>query len=341
MMNRFATHEVTDKETWEQFVLRRPEANFLQSWNWGVFHERLGKKVWRIGIFAGTQQIGGALCVREEAKRGTYLTIAGGPLVDWTDQGLLIEFFYALAALARKHHCQFIRLRPQVIDTPALREMVRQLGLRESPMHLTADLTLQLDLTKTEDQLLTEMRKNTRYDIRRAEREGVAVRTSTDPDDVKSFYETQLALAKKHDFVPFSFAFLDQQFRTFVADNQAVLFHAYKEKELLASAFIIFYHGEAVYHYGISTPANDRLPGAYACQWAAIRWAKSHGGLRYNFWGVAPTDKPDHRFAGVSLFKRGFGGEEVQYLPAHDLPVSWKYGVTRFFETVRKKRRKL
>src|SRR5579859_1755238 len=119
MMNRFATHEITDKETWEQFVMNRPEANFLQSWNWGVFHERLGKKVWRIRIFAGTQQIGGALCVREEAKRGTYLTIAGGPLVDWTDQGLLIEFFYALAALARQHHCQFIRLRPQAKDTPA------------------------------------------------------------------------------------------------------------------------------------------------------------------------------------------------------------------------------
>src|SRR5258708_39942860 len=116
MMNRFATHEVTDKETWEQFVLRRPEANFLQSWNWGVFHERLGKKVWRMGIFAGTQQIGGALCVREEAKRGTYLTIAGGTLVDWADQGLLIERVYGLAALARKHQFQFILCRPQDID---------------------------------------------------------------------------------------------------------------------------------------------------------------------------------------------------------------------------------
>src|SRR5258708_2538933 len=128
-------------------------------------------------------------------------------------------------------------------------------------------------------------------------------------------HRQQLALANKHGFVPFSYDFLHKQFETFVADDHVLLFHAYKNEQLLASAFIIFYHREAVYHYGISTPENDRLPGSYACQWAAIKWAKEQGGKKYNFWGIAPEDKPDHRFAGVTLFKKGFGGSEVQYLP--------------------------
>lgn len=332
---------ITDKSEWEAFVLSRAEANFLQSWNWGIFHEKLGKKTFKIGLIHEEKIVAGALCVREQAKRGTYLTVAGGPLLDWHNASQREELFAALKNLAKQEQCDFIRIRPQEVDSPELRKIVEEIGFQESPMHVTADLTLQLDLTKTEEELLAGFRKNTRYDVRRAEKEGIEVRTSQDPAEIQQFYDYQLDLAKKHHFVPFSYEFLHEQFATFVSDNQAMLFHSYKGDELLASAFIIFYHQEAVYHYGISTPANDRLPGSYACQWAAIKWAKAQGGLKYNFWGIAPLDRPDHRFAGVSLFKRGFGGEEIQYLPAQDLPVSWKYGVTKSFETIRKKLRKL
>jgi len=346
-MPSYSLQIITDKTVWENYLSSRPEANFLQSWNWGVFQQKLGKQVWYCGFFAGEEncnqtQVAAALCIKEKAKRGTYLTIAGGPLTDWHNEALLQFIFSQIRSLAQTEKCLFVRLRPQEIDTPELRATVKKLGLAEAPMHLTADLTLQLDLTKPLETLLIEMRKNTRYEVKSAAKENIVVKTSTNPDDIRPFYEQQLAVARKHHFVPFSFRFLDEQFRTFVADSQVILFHAYKQTgELLASAFIIFYHGEAVYHYGVSTPANERQPGSYACQWAAIQWAKEHGGLKYNFWGIAPQDKPDHRFAGVSLFKRGFGGTEVQYLPAHDLAVGWSYQMVRQFELLRKKLRKL
>jgi len=337
----FSTHQIESKELWESFLAARPEANFLQSWNWGEFHQKLGKKVFRVGLFENENQVGAALTVKEVAKRGKYLTVAGGPVLPWENHQAVSVMFTALKTLANQEGCQFIRFRPQEIDTPSLRTMVKNLGGMESPMHLTADLTLQLDLKKTEDELLAEMRKNTRYEVRRAEKVEIRVEHSTDPAQIKAFYDQQLYLAKKHHFVPFSYDFLYQQFVTFAQDHQVTMFHAYLEQQVLASAFIIFYHGEAVYHYGISTPENDRLPGSYACQWAAIRWAKAQGGAKYNFWGVAPHDQPTHRFAGVSLFKRGFGGTEVQYLPAQDIPVTASYHLVRGFEFMRKKLRKL
>ncbi len=336
-----AIRMINDKNIWEEFVLSRPEANFLQSWNWGVFHAQLGKKVFYLALTEEEKIVAVALCVKEQAKRGTYITIAGGPLLDWQNEKIVKTFFDEIKKLAQRERCLFVRIRPQVTDSPIIRSVAQKIGLQESPMHVTADLTLQLDLTKSEDEILAAMRKNTRYDVRRAEKEHIIVKISEDPSDIKPFYETQLQLAKKHGFVPFDYTFLHEQFTTFVSDHQAVLFHAYKDEKLLASAFIIFYNKEAVYHYGISTPENEKLPGAYACQWAAIRWAKEHGGRKYNFWGIAPADQQDHRFAGVSLFKRGFGGEEVQYLPAHDLPIHWRYAFTRAFEVMRKKSRKL
>jgi lipid II:glycine glycyltransferase (peptidoglycan interpeptide bridge formation enzyme) len=117
--------------------------------------------------------------------------------------------------------------------------------------------------------------------------------------------------------------------------------NSYQDDKLLASAFVIFYNHEAVYHYGVSTPDNDDWPGSYATQWAAIQEGKKRDCHVYNFWGIAPEDQPDHRFAGVSLFKRGFGGQEVPYLPAHDLGVTPFYWLTRGFELIRKKVRGL
>jgi len=335
------TKLVETEAAWESFLAQRSEANFLQSWKWSEFHQKLGKKTFAVGLFDDDLQLGAALSVKEEAKRGKYLTVAGGPLLDWQNAEHLQVMFDALRELAKQEGCQFIRIRPQEIDSLELRQTVKQFGLQESPMHLTADLTLQLDLTKSEEEILADMRKNTRYEVRRVEKVGVEVRQSEDPAEIQVFYDQQLEVAKRHNFVPFSYQFLHEQFTTFAQDGQARLFHSYHEGKLLATAFILFYHQEAVYHYGVSTADNDRLPGSYACQWEAIKWAKAQGGLRYNFWGIAPQDQTTHRFAGVSVFKRGFGGQEVQYLPAHDLPISAGYQMVRSFEFLRKKMRKL
>jgi lipid II:glycine glycyltransferase (peptidoglycan interpeptide bridge formation enzyme) len=113
-------------------------------------------------------------------------------------------------------------------------------------------------------------------------------------------------------------------------------------EELLAQAMIIFYGKEAVYHYGASTPLARKYPGAYLIQWAAIKEAKRRGCERYNFWGVAPEDQKDHRFAKLSVFKRGFGGKDFAYLRAHDLIIDkMRYKINVMIEKQRKKRRKV
>jgi lipid II:glycine glycyltransferase (peptidoglycan interpeptide bridge formation enzyme) len=349
-----------NKVEWESSIHKFPEANFLQSWNWGHFQENIGRRVTRIALFDDSENgylqstsnfddltnksdnvLAMAQLVLEPAKRGAYIAVAGGPLMDWHNDLLAEKLFEVIKQVARQQGAVFIRFRPQEENSIELRQKVLKLGARLAQMHLTADLTLQLDLTMSEDDLLAQMRKNTRSSIRKAEREGITVEISNDPGDIKEFYQHQLFLAEKHGFVPFSYEYLDEQFRAFVVDDQALLFHAYKNNKLLASSFNIFYNKEAVYHYGISTPDNLKLPGSYACQWEAIKEAKKRECKKYNFWGIAPADAVDHRFAGVTLFKTGFGGEQVEYLHAHDLPLGWQYNFVNLFEFFRKKIRRL
>ena len=74
----------------------------------------------------------------------------------------------------------------------------------------------------------------------------------------------------------------------------------------------------------------------------AMRDARQRGIGRYNFWGIVDEDDTKHRFYGVSVFKRGFGVDELRYTPAHDLvlrPVS--YLKTWLIETLRRRLRKV
>lgn len=349
MLKKILIERVDNLLLWEKYLDYFPEANFLQSSNWKTFQEKLKKKTWALRLYSSSDQriktsLALALVVAEKAKRANYLTIAAGPLLDWhgeNSKAIVLALIKELKMIAKKEKASFVRIRPQVLSSPDLLKFFSQLGFQRSPMHLTADLTLQLDLSLDEETLLAQMRKNTRYEIRRADKLAIVTRLSQDPSELQAFYQTQLDLAKRQNFVPFSYQFLSQQFLTFVKDNQAVLIHSYLKNQLLASAFVIFYRHEAVYHYGVSTLTNAKLPGSYACQWAAIREAKRRNLSTYNFWGISPSEETNHRFAGVSLFKRGFGGQEVSYLSAHDYPFSAKYYLVKGFEWLRKKNRKL
>lgn len=336
---------ITDRVQWEAFKSARPEANFLQSWEWGEFHQARGCIVERIGFFRSNKLIGIVSYVIESARRATYMAVAGGPIIDWVpspDREVVTYVFQTLRAQAKHHGCSFIRMRSQVVDAPEVRRLCAELGFRPSPMHLTADLTSQLDLAPEPDELLAKMRKSTRYEIRKAQKMGVTIELSTNPDDVDEFYEVQLQTAKRQRFVPFSRAFLKKQFVAFAQSDKVLLYKSYYEGTLLALAFVIFDAAEGVYHYGASTEDGRRAPGAYLIQWEAICEARRRGCLRYNFWGVTPEGVTDKRFSSISLFKRGFGGEDVAYLPAQDMIISpLPYFINYLIERIRHYRRKL
>lgn len=341
-MAEISIKNIIDKDTWEKFILSKNEANFLQSWNWGEFHKNLGNAIYRSGFYDNGNLLGIMLSVVETAKRGKYLTVGAGPIIDWGNQELVKSFLEEIKKIAKETGCVFVRVRPQLASNDSSKNIFKKLGFVNAPMHLHAELTSQLDIEKPEEELLANMRKTTRYEIKKAISLGIQIEASENPQKIKKFYELQMETAKRQKFVPFSFNFLHKQFEVFSKNNEALLYSAFYKNKLLAQAFIIFQKKEAVYHYGASTDEGRHYPGAYLIQWEAIKEAKRRGLTRYNFWGVAPTDNPNHRFAGLSLFKRGFGGVDVQYLHAQDLIINKpRYFINYLIELLRKKIRRV
>ncbi len=334
------SQNIQDKKVWEEFLAKHREANFLQSWYWGEFHKNLGHTIIRTGFYEGNKLSGVMLAIVEKAKRANYLTVPAGPIINWDSKKETVAFKSAVENIAQENNCSFIRVRPQLGKSASSIELFKKLGFRNAPMHLHAQLTNQLDITKSEEELLANMRKATRYEIKKAQKTGIEIKESVNEKDIKKFYDLQVQTSKRQGFVPFSYKFLSEQFNVFARSGNAILYSAYLNKKLLAQAFIIFYGDEAVYHYGASTEEGRKFPGSYLIQWNAILEAKKRGIKTYNFWGVA--NDTHHRFYNLSVFKRGFGGEDYEYLGAQDLVINWpKYFINFFIEHTRKRLRKV
>ena len=322
---------------WAEIVKKYPEANLLQSPEYGKSCEKLGAKV----IVDDFDGVGYAQMIVRDAKRGRYLEIPCGPLLDWTDKNAVKTIINKISEIAKKERCVFVRIRPQLISTTENISLLKKLGFKKSPMHLAAENTVLIDLTKTEEELLAGMRRQTRYDVRRAEKMGIKITKSDDEDVFRDFHKVQLDTAKRQGFVPPSLKALLAEREAFMP-NIAIYAATTDKDELIAYGMIIGSGEEADYYEAASTSLNRKLPGAYALLWKAILDAKTNGYKRFNLWGIAPKDQPNHRYAGVTTFKTGFGGAITEYVPAHDLVIS-RVGYLKdlVVEKTRKKRRHL
>lgn len=322
---------------WKEVVKKYPEANFLQSPSYKKMNEILGNKV--IQEHFGGQ--GHAVMVVRNAKRGKYLEVPCGPLTDWHDVKKIQGIISKIQEIAKTEKCVFVRIRPQLVKTTENLALLQSLGLKKSPMHLAAEHTVMINLGKSKEDLLADMRRQTRYEVRRADKLGIRVENGNSEEIFKEFHKIQVETAKRQNFVPPNLKTLLAEKEAF-ADNATIYTAVTAEGEKIAYGLVIHEGKEGDYYEAASTPLNRKLPGAYALLWQAMRDLKNQGYERFNLWGIAPADQPNHRYAGVTTFKTGFGGEIIEYVPAHDLVIS-KIGYLKdlVVETTRKKRRHL
>lgn len=322
---------------WEKIVEKYPEANFLQSPGYEKMNELLGNKVIRED-FTGT---GHALMVIRDAKRGRYLEIPCGPLIDWSNRTAVKAAFERIAKIAEREKCVFVRVRPQLLSTPKNIKILTDLGLKKSPMHLAAEHTVMIDLRKSTDELLADMRRQTRYEVRRSAKLKIEVEKYNSDEIFREFHKVQADTAKRQNFVPPNLKTLLAEKNAF-GNNIDIYIAKTLEGSPIAYGMIIKTGKEGDYYEAASTELNRKLPGAYALLWQVMQDLKNEGYERFNLWGIAPAGQPNHRYAGVTTFKTGFGGEVVEYVPAHDMVIN-KLGYMKdlIVETARKKRRHL
>lgn len=333
---------VENKDIWESFVLSQPWTLFVQSWNYGEFYQKLGENFFVLGIYKNNALIGGSLVVTTHAKRGNFLYLPYGPILPHGEEGeALTQLASWLASYAKGHQYHFIRISPFLDDSPGAKTLFDASGCLSAPMHILAETTWLLDITKPEHELLSAMNKNHRNLIHRCEREGVRVVMDATDDALLDVNRMLDETVKKHHFVRFSRSYIENEFRAFAPKNHAAIFRAYlPDGSLDAAAIFMFYGTMSAYRHGASYGKDKRLPTSYLLQWRAIQEAKKRGMQWHNFWGIAPDgSRKTHPFAGITHFKTGFGGEQKNLLHCQDIPTSPRYWLNWGIETLRRLRR--
>jgi len=374
--------EATDQQAWDSFLSQQQFRSFLQSWTMGEVYRDIGQKPIRLEVREGSEIVAICQALLVPARRGHHLSIPYGPIVSTkygvqSSQMVTDILLPELSRIAREHGCSFLRMSPFWPADFASSQVPNSVA---SPLHLLAEHLWYLPLTEldpwkikekelsshnseisnqrinastnpiTEEELLKNMRKTTRNLIRRAERDGVTIEASADPNrDIEHFLALHEETRQRHGFTPYTHAFFRSQVRRFTGRNECTLYIARFQGEVAAASIHMHAYGETSYHHGASTHRLSKVPTSYLLQWTAIRDALKRGDSVYNFWGIAPVTLAEdgsptvtdhnHPFAGVTLFKTGFGGRLLNLTHCMDFPLSPRYHFTRTIERIRKWKR--
>jgi len=377
LWDKFLTQEKphTFLQSWEWGEFNQADGNKI--WRLGIFEERANKHKPapclpdQTAKYASTIEdnlLATALIIKIKARRGSFLFCPHGPIASLKIKNhppiritkiknVLQCLTDYLKNLSQAEGCSFIRISSLEEKSQSIQELFNRLGFRPAPIHMHSEnawllnlrgennLANEVSVSKTKNtqevELFSSFRKTHRNLIRKAKRLGVEIITSTALSDLIIFNQLYRLTVKRQKFTPFSFDYLKKEFEIFKKENKVLIFLARYKNQYLSGAIIIFDANSAFYHHGASARKYSNIPASYLVQWSAILEAVKRGLKFYNFWGIAPAKAKNHPWAGLTLFKQGFGGFSEQYLPAQDLVLKSSYWLTYLIEKIRKWRRRL
>lgn len=173
--------------------------------------------------------------------------------------------------------------------------------------------TLQLDLKPSLEEILSQTKKDCRYEIKKAKKNQIVVKKS---QDIETFIKMWQKNALRRGFwLPFG-----NKIRSLTKafGKNAYLLLAYHVSHItyhnpLAGALILTHDDIAYYFYAASTPEGRRLSAPYLVVWEAIKLAKKLNCQTFDFEGTYDERLPIKSWKGFTHFKKSFGGKEVEY----------------------------
>lgn len=280
------SYQQFNKQKWDDLITKN-SGEFLQSWDWGVFQEVLGKKVIRFSDEIGMAQI----IITPLPLNLCWAYIPRGPVFFNPEeaQGLINKIIKLLPS-----NSVFIDFEPA--------EDVN-LGLTKFKSR-QPEKTLILDLSKNEEDLFNEMHSKTRYSIRLAEKKGLKFKIL---DDALEFYRVLKITSDRQSFCTYNETYFNLMKKNLDPNNLKFFGVLYGDK-IVASGLFYGFNGVATYLHGGSDYKYRALMSPYFLHWNAIKYFKKEEFSFYDFWGI-----DEKRWPGVTRFKTRFGGKIKEY----------------------------
>jgi len=321
-----------DASDWTAFLARTSAGDFLHDWTWAEVAAFDGQPQRRF-VLTDDDELVAIVAAQARPILGgrEFWYVPHGPVLDYGDPRAgerVRALVIGLREVARRHRAVAVKLEPRLEHDDPLLVTFSGRGLRRTGESLQVPNTRIVDLPNDDDALMAGFDKDTRYSVRRAEREGVEVTIVDDASDQRPIDDLHALVAETQARAAFPLPPLERYriaWRALAGANRAAILEARREGELLASGMVVIEGDRSFYLFSGSRREERGEPkryASYALQWAMMRLARSRGSRRHDLWGVAPPDAGDeHPWHGVGLFKKGFGGRQVRWAGSWDLVV--------------------
>jgi len=224
-----------------------------------------------------------------------------------------------LAATAKEHNCLHLKLdSPHTLDLETWENKLasaKNLRLKKTEPTFAQE-TVFLDLTKNEEELLQQMEPKTRYNVRLAQKRGVTVRESQDAKGFSTFLTLQKTTAARQHFYLHPDHYYHTLWEVTQPEGVSHLLVAEINRKIISAWWFFHWEGVLYYFYGGSSEEHQNLMPNNLIVWEAIRLGQSLGCRLFDLGGIN-TD-PHHRWAGLTRFKLGFGGQVVKFPGSYD-----------------------
>ncbi|MCF7844620.1 MAG: aminoacyltransferase [Kiritimatiellales bacterium] len=293
---------------YDHWLRTHPYGSLWQSLEWKKYQEALGRETKLFVAKEGNEIVASALVIIDRTTFGiSTWEIPRGPIGPIDNEKLIIDnLLEEIIRHASDDHCLalfFSPLNPNLI-------LNSQFSILNSNRYQHPAATRIIDLTKSEEEILAQMKPKGRYNIRVAQKHGVTIEESRDID---AFYELVSETTKRDKFTGHS----KNHYQKFLdaLDGSFLLFARIgQNKKPIAGLLGVFWGETGTYYYGASSASYRAVMAPYVLQWESMRLSKARGCTKYDFFGIAPIDAPNsHPWKGVSAFKEKFGGEVIEY----------------------------
>ena len=300
---------------------KQPEGGLLQSEHWANVLRAEGKKI--IDISSNNELIFGV-----EQKLpivGSYVYFLRTQDIDeeFVEKILQLKYGWVRLDVSGKKDLTVLKKSAKKI-VPAPHDM-------QSREHLI------IDITKSEEDLLAQMKSKTRYNIRLAQKKGVKVFASKEKKYIDAFYALVTETAGRKDVTFHTKDHYEKIIRG-LSHDVIDLYIAEYEGEVIAANLVSFYGGVATYMHGATADVHRNVMAPFLLQWQIMQDAKERECVWYDLGGIF-LDSDDAGKKGITRFKKGFAPKEEVYsaLGSYDIILSpWRYYLYRVLQKIRK-----
>jgi lipid II:glycine glycyltransferase (peptidoglycan interpeptide bridge formation enzyme) len=314
--------QVSDSTAWNAFVESAPHHAFPQLWEWGEVRSLAGWRPVRLAIGSddGVPLAGAQLLLRPMPVVGWHLAyVPRGPIGRLDDPALRHALVEGLRALGRAERIATVRADPEVGVGEPYGAALMLPPWRAAP-RVQPPITRLIDLSQGVDALRADLRRKHRQYINKAERDGVTIERfdGGSPSEqvgpaLADFNRIYHLTARRAGFVARTPAYYERVWSLFAQSRRARLSFAVVDGQRVATLFHFLCGDRVVESYGGMTDVGADARANYLLKWSAITGFADEGFRTYDLWGLAT--------GGIRQFKEGFGGEEVAYVGARDLPL--------------------